>query len=135
MSSSSSTTSSRKRPAAGWLEGHEVTLVTYHQDQLTLPQLAHKAAEVKCARKVFAPTQPERQLLTSSTRLPVGTLDDRYRKAQPSDQKKQLQRWNLSGISGLTPMQLTKLNAFAPDDYPRALSWLSPRQRRAFTAP
>jgi hypothetical protein len=85
---------------AGCLEGHEVTLVTYHQDHLTLPQLAHKAAEVKCARKVFAPTQPERQGLMSSTRLAVGTLDDRYRKAKPSEQKKQLQRWNLSGISG-----------------------------------
>jgi hypothetical protein len=32
-------------------------------------------------------------------------------------------------------MQLTKLNAFAPDDEQRALSWLSPRQRWAFTAP
>jgi hypothetical protein len=84
---------------AGWLEGHEVTLVTSHQDHLTLPQLAHQAAEVTCARKVFAPTQPERQLLMSSTRLAVGTLDDRYRKAQPSEQKKQRQRWNLSGIS------------------------------------
>ena len=120
---------------AGWLECHEVTLVTYHQDQLTLLELAHKAAEVTCARKVFAPTQPERQVLMSSTRLAVGTLDDRYRKAKPSDQKKQLQRWNVSGISELTPMQLTKLNAFAPDDEQRALSWLSPRQRRAFTAP
>lgn len=121
---------------AGWLEGREVTLVNYHEDQLALPQLAQKAADVKCARKVFAPTEQERQMLTSSsTRLVVGTLDDRYRKAKPSDQKKQIERWDLSGVPGLTPMQLTKLNAFAPDDRQRALSWLSPRQRRALMAP
>ncbi len=120
---------------AGWLEGREVTLVNYHEDQLALPQLAQKAAEVKCAQKVFAPTEEERQMLTSSSsRLVVGTLDDRYRKAKPSDQKKQIQRWDLSGVPGLTPMQRTKINAFAPDNHQRALSWLSPRQRRAFTA-
>ncbi len=121
---------------AGWLEGREVTLVNYHKDQLALPQLAEKAAEVKCAQKVFAPTKQERQLLSSSsTRLVVGTLDDRYRKAKSSDQKKQIQRWDLSGVPGLTPMQLTKLNAFAPDDHQRALSWLSPRQRQALMTP
>lgn len=121
---------------AGWLEGREVTLVNYHKDQLALPRLAQKAAEVKCAQKVFAPTQQERQLLSSSSnRLVVGTLDDRYRKAKPSDQKKQIQRWDLSSVPGLTPMQLTKLNAFAPDNHRRALSWLSPRQRQALMAP
>ncbi len=121
---------------AGWLEGREVTLVNYHEDQLALPTLAEKAAEVKCAQKVFAPTPEERQSLMSAfTRLVVGTLDKRYRKAKPSDQKKQIQRWDLSGVPGLTPMQLTKLNAFAPDDRQLALSWLSPRQRRALMAP
>ncbi len=120
---------------AGWLEGREVTLVNYHQDQLALPQLAERAAEVQCAQKVFAPTKQERQMLASSpTRLVVGTLDDRYRKAKPSDQKKQIQRWDLSGVPGLTPMQLTKVNAFAPDNRQQALSWLSPRQRQALMA-
>lgn len=120
---------------AGWLEGREVTLVNYHEDHLALPQLAEKAAEVRCAQKVFAPTKEERQILASSPiRLVVGTLDDRYRKAKPSGQKKQIQRWDLSGVLGLTSMQLTKLNAFAPDDRQLALSWLSPRQRRSLMA-
>ncbi len=119
---------------AGWLEGREVTLVRYHQDQLTLPELAQKAAEIKCARKVFAPTAQERHELQASSRLTVGTLDARYRTAKPSDQKKQIQHWNLAAIAGLTPIQLTKLNAFAPDDPKRALDWLSPRQRRALTS-
>ncbi len=120
---------------AGWLEGREVTLVRYHQDHLTLPTLARKAAEVKCARKVFAPTASEQREIATSTRLTVGTLDDRYRIAKPSDQKKQIQHWNLSGISDLTPMQLTKINALAPDDPKRALEWLSPRQRRRLNSP
>lgn len=120
---------------AGWLEGREVTLVRYHQDELTLPDLARKAAEVKCARKVFAPAESERREIADSIRLTVGTLDDRYRIAKPSDQKKQIQHWDLSGVSNLTPMQLTKINALAPDNPKRALEWLSPRQRRGLTSP
>ncbi len=119
---------------AGWLEGREVTLVRYHQDRLALPELARKAAEVKCARKVFAPTEAERREISDSTRLTVGTLDDRYRIAKPSDQKKQIESWDLSGVSGLTSMQLTKINALAPDSPKHALAWLSPRQRREFAA-
>ncbi len=115
---------------AGWLEGREVTLVHYHQDRLSLSDLAQKAAEVKCARKVFASTEAERSALSRVSRLNVGRLDERYRKAKASDQKKQIQRWNLAGVPGLTPMQLTKLNAFGPDNRNRALEWLSPRQRQ-----
>ena len=120
---------------AGWLEGREVTLVRYHQDQLTLPDLARKAAEVKCARKVFAPTESERREIANSTRLTVGALDKRYHIAKPSDQKKQIQHWDLSSVSDLTPMQLTKINALAPDNPRRALEWLSPRQRRGLSSP
>lgn len=117
---------------AGWLEGREVTLVRYHRDQLALLELARKAAEVKCARKVFAPTEAERREIADLTRLTVGPLDDRYRTAKASDQKKQIESWDLSGVSGLTPMQLTKINALAPDNLERALEWLSPRQRGEF---
>ncbi len=120
---------------AGWLEGREVTLVRYHQDHVTLPDLARQAAAVKCARKVFAPTALERREVAETTRLKVGRLDDRYRIAKPSDQKKQIQRWDLSGVSSLTPMQLTKINALAPDDPTRSLAWLSPRQRRGLSSP
>ncbi len=120
---------------AGWIEGREVTLVRYHQDQLTLLDLARKAAEVKCARKVFAPTESEQREISASTRLTVGALDERYRIAKQSDQKKQIQHWNLAGVSDLTPMQLTKMNALAPDDPKRALEWLSARQRRGLTSP
>ncbi len=120
---------------AGWLEGREVTLVLYLEDRLSLRDLAKQAAEVKCARKVFVATEQERHMLSTATRLNVGTLDHRYRTARASDQKKQLQRWNLAGVPNLTPMQLTKLNAFGPDDRQQALQWLSPRQRKAFLNP
>ena len=83
----------------------------------------------------FAPTESEQREISASTRLTVGTLDERYRIAKPSDQKKQIQHWNLAGVSDLTPMQLTKINALAPDDPKRALEWLSSRQRRGLTSP
>jgi Thioredoxin-like len=99
---------------AGWLENREVTRVIYRRDILPLDVLKKKAAAVKCAQKVYA-----------------GEMEMRaYRKANESDQKKQLTRWPaIHQVTGLTPMQWTKINAFAPSGKARAANWLSPRQR------
>lgn len=111
---------------AGWLEGREVTRVVYRRDRLTLEQLAAAAAGAGCADKVFAPGG-EAEALEGFT---TGPLTSSYRPAKPSDQKRQLSQWKaLDRVTGLTPMQLTRLNALAPVDRKLALEWLSPRQR------
>ena len=107
---------------AGWLDGREVTRVVYAKNSITLKELAKKAAMARCADKVYAPGNEQ--------------LDSGYRKARESDQKKQIARWNaLRNVAGLTPMQLTKINAFAASGQAEALKWLSPRQRSILTSP
>jgi len=111
---------------AGWFEGREVTRVVYNRDVLTLEQLADHAAKARCADKVYAPDDETKALSNFST----GRLTSDYRSAKPSDQKKQVAHWRaLRHVPWLTPMQLTKINAFAPVDREIALAWLSPRQR------
>ena len=72
---------------AGWLDGHEVTLVRYDKNQLSLNSLAKQAARVRCADKVY--TADGRSLAG----LRGGKLDKSYRTASASDQKKQISRW------------------------------------------
>ncbi|MEL6894738.1 MAG: VPGUxxT family thioredoxin-like (seleno)protein, type 2 [Planctomycetota bacterium] len=109
---------------AGWLDGREVTLVRYDKERINLEQLAAQAAKVKCADTIYTSAGE------SIAGLPGGKLDDSYRVAKSSDQKYQLHRWKaLQAVKGLTPMQLTKLNAIAPDSIANAVQWLSPRQR------
>lgn len=110
---------------AGWLDGREVTLVTYDKDRIGLSALAQQAARVRCAEKVYTPEGESLAGLTG------GRLDDRYRKASASDQKKQISRWKraMESVPGINETQLTKINSLAPDDMRRALTWLSPRQR------
>jgi hypothetical protein len=116
------------RTEAGWLEGREVTRVVYRKSELTLEQLAGRAARLGCADKVYAPETQAGRLKG----VPTGPLTSRYRKAKPSDQKRQVARWKaLHRVPDLTPMQWTKINALAPASKPRALEWLSPRQRKA----
>ncbi|MEO1617212.1 MAG: VPGUxxT family thioredoxin-like (seleno)protein, type 2 [Planctomycetota bacterium] len=109
---------------AGWLDGREVTLVRYDTSQLDLETLAQRAAKVRCADKIY--TADGRSLAG----LRAGKLDKRYRTASAADQKRQIARWQtLAKVPGINAMQLTKLNAMAPDDMGSALEWLSPRQR------
>ena len=109
---------------AGWLDGHEVTLVRYDKDQLSLDSLAKKAAQYRCADKVY--TADGRSLAG----LSGGTLDKSYRIASASDQKKQISRWPaIAKVPGINAMQLTKINSLAPSSTEQALQWLSPKQR------
>ena len=111
---------------AGWFDGREVTLVKYDKDRLSLDSLANKAAQVRCAEKVY--TKDGR----SVAGLSGGTLTSSYRTAPASDQKKQISRWAaVTQLPTLNAMQLTKINALAPKDMRSALEWLSPRQLAA----
>lgn len=109
---------------AGWLDGHEVTLVRYDKNQLSLNALAKQAARVRCADKVY--TAEGRSLAG----LRGGKLDKSYRTASASDQKKQISRWPaIAKVPGINAMQLTKINSLAPISTEHALQWLSPKQR------
>ena len=113
---------------AGWLDGREVTLVKYDKDRLSLNSLANKAAQVRCADKVYTKEGG------SLAGLRGGTLDSSYRIASAADQKRQLSRWNaVTQLPTLNAMQLTKINALAPKNMRSALEWLSPRQRAALS--
>jgi len=113
---------------AGWLEGKEVTRVVYDPTRISLPALAAKARAAKCATKVYAPADGASGLQGFET----GVLDERYRKAQASDQKKQIEHWKaIHALPGIIDMQKTKINALAPSNRTAALEWLSPRQQSA----
>ena len=108
---------------AGFLDGREVTLVHFDENKISLEELAKQAARVKCADKIY--TKEGKSLAG----LPGGKLDQSYRAAPASDQKRQIQRWKaLSGVPGLNGVQLTKINSLAPTNFSEALMWLSPRQ-------
>ena len=109
---------------AGWLDGHEVTLVRYDKERLSLNSLAKQAAQVRCADKVY--TAEGRSLAG----LRGGRLDKSYRTASASDQKKQISRWPaIANVPGINEMQLTKINSLAPKNTEQAMQWLSPKQR------
>ncbi|MEM9017511.1 MAG: VPGUxxT family thioredoxin-like (seleno)protein, type 2 [Verrucomicrobiota bacterium] len=115
---------------AGWLEGREVTLVTYDRAILGFEELVRSAASFDCADKVFASEASERKM-ASRSRLSVGKLSG-YRAARASDQKKQLSGTAYPRLN-LSPVQATKLNAFARTDPAKAQQWLSPRQLKILT--
>ena len=109
---------------AGWLDGREVTLVRYDPAQLPLKSLASKAAQVRCAEKMYTPDGK------GIGRLAAGKLDKSYRPASPSDQKRQLKSHPvINSIPSINATQLTKVNALLPRDQRAALEWLSPTQR------
>ena len=111
---------------AGFYRGREVTLVTFHTGQITLPDLIGEAADRECARTVYL----NGDLTKVQSRLKVKQFDpNEYRPAPASDQKKQLQGWLAAHQDiNLTMLQLTKLNSLLPDDPEAMRTWLSPRQ-------
>lgn len=111
---------------AGFYQGREVTVVTYHQEQLALEQLIEEAAARRCAKSVYI----ESGSMAAESSLQVKRFErSGYRRAPSADQKKQIQQWLTAHEElQLTPLQLTKLNALMPDDREAASSWLSPRQ-------
>jgi Thioredoxin-like len=113
---------------AGFFGQREVTRVVYHRQQLDTDELIRLAAAQQCATTVYHLYGDEVDGHGLSKEV---WREEQYRRAPDEDQKKQLQgRLPLGHQASLTPMQLTKLNAFMPDDRDAALSYLSPRQRR-----
>lgn len=111
---------------AGWLDGHEVTLVDYDRAAISFADLVKAAASYDCARKIF--TQSDSDLaIAKASRLATGSLDASYRPAAAKDQKRQIlgSAWQRLGLS---PTQATKVNAHARTDPEKAAAWLSPRQ-------
>ncbi|MEM7014760.1 MAG: VPGUxxT family thioredoxin-like (seleno)protein, type 2 [Verrucomicrobiota bacterium] len=117
---------------AGWFEGREVTLVRYRNDQISFAELASAAAKVDCADKIYASSDEQLKTL-GDTRLKTGKLSKTYRRAKDSDQRRQIAGTQLMKL-GLTPVQATKVNAWARVNGDQALSWLSPSQLKKFNA-
>lgn len=112
---------------AGWLDGREVTLVTWHRDRTTLKDLVLAAEKVRCAEEVAVSTEAELKQLPESTRLRAGLLTKDYRPARDSDQKRQLAGTPFASIA-MTPRQATRVNAWARVDREKAKTFLTPLQ-------
>ena len=88
-----------------------------------------KAESFDCARSVYTNNKDD-QNVASKSKLTHGALTKAYRPAEKSDQKRQLSGTRFAGLE-LSPVQATKINAFARSDPDKAMSWLSPRQVKA----
>jgi hypothetical protein len=110
---------------AGFLGGHEVTLVKYDSAALSLDQLVKAAAKVRCADVLYVPSTSLKAARSAGLKAEV--LDG-YRAAPASDQKKQLEgtvaaRLKLSGA------QATKVNAWIRSEPAKANQFLTSSQR------
>ena len=110
---------------AGFMAGHEVTLVKYDPAVISLPQLIAAAEKVECANAVSVPATDLAYAKTS--RLKVGTISG-YRTAPADDQKKQLGGTVAEKLT-LSPAQATKVNAWIRSDATKASSFLAPSQQ------
>ncbi len=93
------------RTEAGFLDGHEVTLVDYDTHKISLKNLTAKAQAAGVADQVYT------------------TLNG-YRKAPQSDQKKQIQGTKYEKLN-LTAEQATKVNAFVRSEPEKAAAILA----------
>ncbi len=109
---------------AGFIDGREVTLVSYDPSVIAIQDLVRAAEKVQCAQVVFVPAAQKQPL--APLRLKVQELAG-YRKAPASDQKRQIQGTPVSALA-LRGMQATKVNAWIRTDWDRARVLLSPRQ-------
>ncbi len=116
------------RTEAGFLGGHEVTLVDYLPGRVSLADLVRKAKAGGVADQIHfsaGASHPSAATLGLGEGAP---LDRSYRPAPASDQKKQLEGTPFARLQ-LTPEQATKVNAFVRQNPAKALEWLSPAQR------
>lgn len=110
---------------AGFMSGHEVTLVKYDPAVISLPQLVTAAEKVECANTVSVPAT---DLPTAkAVRLKIGTISG-YRTAPVSDQKKQIGGTPAEKLT-LSPAQATKVNAWIRTDPAKALNFLTKSQQ------
>jgi hypothetical protein len=121
---------------AGFLDGHEVTLVTWDRTQLDFTILVKKTAAIDCARKIYPTTQADiAAAKKAGSKLEVVPFSENaYRRAPDSDQKKQLTGTPYAKLK-LTPEQATKVNAFCRTDAKIAQAVLTPEQRAQLTSP
>lgn len=110
---------------AGFMGGHEVTLVKYDPAVISLPQLITAAEKVECANTVSVPATD--LPMARTTRLKIGTISG-YRMAPADDQKKQISGTPAEKLT-LTPAQATKVNAWIRTDPPKALAFLTKSQQ------
>ncbi len=117
---------------AGFFDGHEVTLVRFRTDEISLPELAKKAAEFECANAIYLTKDDQRIALEKAgSRLRIGQLDAKgYRKAPETDQKRQLIGTAIKNLA-MSQTQAMHVNSLIRQDAARALQWLSPRQQAA----
>ncbi len=113
------------RTEAGFFKGREVTLVEYAPEQLPLEDLARRAKHAGVADAVHLDAGSPRSLAGITAGQP---LDESYRKAPASDQKKQIEGTPFARLQ-LNAGQATKVNAFARQNPGKALEWLTPVQR------
>ena len=113
------------RTEAGFFKGREVTLVEYVPEQVALEDLARRAKQAGVADAVHLDAGSPRSLAGITAGQP---LDESYRKAPASDQKKQIEGTPFARLQ-LSAAQATKVNAFARENPAKALEWLSPAQR------
>ncbi len=111
---------------AGFLEGREVTRVIFDRGRISFADLVARAASFDCADKVYTNDSGDAES-AANTRLSTGPLTRDYRRARASDQKRQIGGTVFEKIA-LSPVQATKVNAFARANPGDALRWLSPRQ-------
>lgn len=116
---------------AGWLGGREVTRVVWDRSVLSFERLLAEAAKYDCADAVFTVDQRDKRVAQKG-RLRVGALDESYRRAKLSDQKRQISGTPFEKLN-LSAVQATKINALARANPQAALKWLSPQQRIAIS--
>ncbi|MBA2436441.1 MAG: hypothetical protein H0V54_15410 [Chthoniobacterales bacterium] len=121
------------RTEAGFFQGHEVTLVDFDPQRISLEQLAREAQRSGVGDRLHL-VSGSRFAGTSIGGVPLGVaLDSSYRPAPASDQKKQMQGTALASLD-LTPDEATKVNAFIRSDPSKALEYVAPAKRAKLSA-
>ena len=110
---------------AGFLGGHEVTLVNFDPAVLSVDQLAKAAAKVRCNDVLYVPAAS--LALARHAGLTAEVLQG-YRTAPASDQKKQLEGTPAAKLK-LSGAQATKVNAWIRTEPAKAIQFLTPAQR------
>lgn len=118
------------RTEAGFFQGHEVTRLDYDPARISLEQLARRAREAGVADRLHLPAGAKVSGRSVAGVKVGAVLDESYRAAPASDQKKQLQGTAYAQLK-LTPEQATKVNAFARSNPAKAADYLAPAQRVA----
>lgn len=110
---------------AGWLDGREVTLVTYHRGEISLERLVKSAREMQVANDVYLGNGAQRAQVSQLVKSPKSLQG--YRKAKASDQKRQISGTAFARLE-LSPTQACKVNAFCRGNTSEAVKYLTSAQ-------